>query len=67
MKRVKRTFSPEDRLSILKECEREGQSVTCRKYNLSESLVQRWKKKYLSKGLDGLKPAYKKLDPELEV
>lgn len=39
MTRVKRSFSPEDRLSILKEAEREGYMETCRKYNLSVSLL----------------------------
>ena len=65
MKRERRTFSPEDRLSILQEASREGQTQTCRKYNLSPSLFFRWKKKYLTKGMDGLKPAYKRVDPVL--
>jgi transposase-like protein len=64
MSKTRRTFSPEYRLAILKECEREGQTVTCRKYNLSHTLVLAWKKKYLSKGLEGLKLAYKRVDPE---
>jgi transposase-like protein len=38
---------------------------TCRKYNLSPTLLSRWKQKYLAKGSEGLKPAYKKVDPEL--
>jgi len=63
MKREKRTFTPEDRLSILKEAEREGQTQTIRKYNLAPSLYARWKKKYLSQGMAGLKPAYKRVDP----
>lgn len=67
MSRKLRKFTPEERLAIIQECEREGHSVTCRKYDLSPSLVQGWKKKYLSKGVDGLKPAYKKTDPELKV
>lgn len=67
MSRKLRRFSPEERLSILQECEREGQGVTCRKYNLSPSLVQGWKKKYLAKGFEGLKASYKRLDPELRA
>ena len=65
MKGEKRTFSPEDRLSILQEATREGQTQTCRKYNIAPSLFARWKKKYLSQGLAGLKPAYKRVDPVL--
>lgn len=59
----RRKFSPEERLSILKEGEREGSAATCRKYTLSPSLYLRWKKKYLEKGIQGLKPAYKRIDP----
>lgn len=62
--KTKRTFSPEDRLSILQEAQREGQTATCRKYNLAPSLFVRWKKKYLEKGIEGLKPAYHRIDPE---
>ncbi|MBC9814010.1 transposase [Crocinitomicaceae bacterium CZZ-1] len=64
MKKARRVFSPEDRLSILEEAKREGQAFTCRKYNLSPSLVDRWKKKYLSQGIKGLQPSYHKVDPE---
>ena len=65
MSKNKRKFTPEERLSILQECEREGQAVTCRKYSLSPSLVLRWKQKYLSKGMEGLKPGYRRVDPEV--
>ena len=63
----RRKFTAEERLSILQECEREGSGATCRKYNLSPSLVLRWQKKYLSKGVAGLKSAYKRVDPELRA
>ncbi len=65
MSKTKRKFTPEDRLSILQECEREGQSVTIRKYNISPSLIQRWKSKYLKQGIEGLKPSYYRVDPKL--
>lgn len=65
MKREKRKFTPEERLSILQECDREGQASTCRKYNLSPSLVQRWKSKYLKQGIEGLKPSYHRIDPKV--
>lgn len=45
MTKERRTFTPEDRLSILQEAQREGQAQTCRKYNLSSSVMLRWKKK----------------------
>jgi transposase-like protein len=32
MKTTRRKFTPEERLSIIQESQREGQTVTCRKY-----------------------------------
>lgn len=58
MSRVNRKFSPEERLSILQEAEREGAVETSRKYNLSPSLISKWKERYLIKGPAGLKPRY---------
>ena len=65
MTKERRKFTPEDRLSILQEAQREGQAQTCRKYNLSSSVMIRWKRKYLSQGINGLKPAYRKVDPAM--
>lgn len=67
MTRVKRSFTPEERLSLLQEAEREGYMETCRKYNLSPSLLAKWKQRYLAKGSEGLKPAYKRIDPEVRA
>ena len=63
MAKTRRQFSPEEKHSILQEAEREGYSQTCRKYNLATSLLALWKKKYLSKGKDGLKASYRRVDP----
>ena len=65
MSRTRRKFSPEERLSILQEGDREGQSATCRKYNLSPSLYARWRLKYLQQGMQGLHPAYRRVDPQV--
>jgi transposase-like protein len=67
MTRTKRSFTPEDRLSIVKEGEQEGFMETCRKYNLSPALIYKWKQRYLAKGAEGLKPAYKRVDPEVRA
>lgn len=64
MTKVRRKFTPEEKHSILQEAEREGVSETARKYNLAHSVLNYWKKKYLAKGKDGLKAAYKRIDPE---
>jgi hypothetical protein len=65
MNRTNRKFSSEERLAILQEAEREGNAATTRKYNLSPTLLGKWKERYTEKGLEGLKPAYKRIDPEL--
>ena len=67
MSKSRRQFSPEEKHSILQESEREGHSETCRKYNLASSVLSYWKRKYLARGKDGLKPGYKRIDPEIRA
>jgi transposase-like protein len=65
MTKERRKFSPEDRLSIIQELQREGLMPTSRKYNIAASLLLRWKNKYLTNGVSGLKNSYYRVDPEL--
>ena len=65
MTKERRTFTPEDRLSILQKTQQKKQTQTYHKYNLSSSVMIRWKRKYLSQGINGLKPAYRKVDPAM--
>ena len=65
MAKTKRHFTPEEKISILQEAEREGHTEICRKYNLASSVLSYWKKKYLTRGKDGLKGDYKRVDPQL--
>jgi len=67
MTKHRRKFAPEEKHSILQEAEREGFTETCRKYNLASSVLNYWKKKYLTKGKDGLKADYKRVDPQLRA
>jgi putative transposase len=67
MSKTRRQFTPEEKYSILQEAEREGLTETARKYNLAHSVLNYWKKKYLLKGREGLKPGYKKIDPQLRA
>lgn len=67
MTKTRRQFTPEEKISILQEAEREGYAETCRKFNLASSLLSYWKKKFLAKGKDGLKPGYKRIDPEVRA
>lgn len=64
MKNIRRKFTPEERLSIVQEAQREGHTETIRKYSLSPSLLTKWKSRYLNKGLNGLKDSYKRIDPQ---
>jgi len=63
--RTRRSYSVEQKLSILQEAEQEGLAVTLRKYDLSQSLFYRWKHKFDQKGAEGLKAQYRRVDPEL--
>jgi len=65
MAKERRSFTPEERLSIVQEGQREGRSQTTRKYNISPSLYDRWKRKYLRDGLEGLRSKYKRVDPAI--
>jgi len=65
MTRTRRNFTPEERLSILQEGERDGHSIALRKYQIAPSLYARWKHKYLKEGIYGLKDKHKKIDPAL--
>jgi transposase-like protein len=67
MSKEKRKFTPEEKYSILQEAEREGYAETSRKYNIAHSLLHYWKNKYLSKGKEGLKSGYRRIDPEVRV
>lgn len=63
MNKTRRKFSPEDRLAVLQEVRQNGLTVTCRRLNISPSLVNRWQRKYEANGTEGLKPSYKRVDP----
>jgi|WetSurMetagenome_2_1015567.scaffolds.fasta_scaffold646264_1 putative transposase len=60
MKRSKRTWTVEEKVSILKEAEEKGSTLTCRKYGIYPSLFAAWREKYEREGPEGLKPQYVK-------
>ena len=62
MSKIRRSFTPEDRYSIVQEAMRDGHAETCRKYNLSPSLLWKWRQKYLTKGKEGLTNAYARIN-----
>ena len=63
MTKTRRLFTPEERLSIIQEGQREGRAATVRKYNIAPSLYDKWRHKYLNQGIDGLKNKNKRIDP----
>lgn len=66
MTKSRRKFSAEEKLSILQEAERNGGAETCRKYNLSQTLLGKWKKHYLQTGSTADRRRGRiPLDPEL--
>lgn len=67
MSKTRRKFSPEDRLAVLQEVRQNGLSEICRKHSLSPSLVNRWRHKYEANGVEGLKRAYHRIDPQIRA
>jgi transposase-like protein len=52
----RRNFSIEEKLEFLQEVEEVGITETCHRHDLSHSVVNRWRRKFESDGVDGLKP-----------
>lgn len=63
MSKERKQYTPEERLSLVQEAQRMGVTETSRKYNIAASLLHKWKQRYLNKGMEGLKPFYKRVDP----
>jgi putative transposase len=66
MAQERRNWSEAQKLQILEEAQQSGVTETLRKYNLSSSVYRRWGRAYNGKGMDGLKPHYKTVDPEVK-
>ncbi|RYZ53871.1 MAG: hypothetical protein EOP49_06405 [Sphingobacteriales bacterium] len=62
MSKVKRKFTPEERLSILHDAERNGRTETLRKYSVARPFSNDGKMKYLTGGVEGLKNAHRRID-----
>lgn len=57
---TKRTWSIEEKISILKDIEKTGVVEGCRKHGIYATTYYEWKKRYEANGADGLKPNYAK-------
>ncbi len=61
-----RKWSEAQKLQIIQEAEQNGLTETLRKHNLSGSLFHKWRRRYTGEGMDGLKPRYKIIAPEVK-
>ncbi len=66
MSKERRKWSEAEKLQIIQEAEQNGVTETLRKYNLAQSLFHRWRRAYNGEGMEGLRPQYKTVDPELK-
>jgi putative transposase len=57
---MKRTWSIDEKVSILKEAKTLGVVETCRKYGVYATTYYDWKEKYDQGGEDALRPGYSK-------
>lgn len=64
MTKEKRQWSKEQKLQIIQEVEVNGLQPVLRKYNLSQSLFHKWKRRFNEHGIIGLVPQYNRVDPE---
>lgn len=61
----RRSFTIDQKLTVIREGQEYGMLVTCRKHAIAQSLYYRWKRQFENKGIDGLQPSYYKIDPEV--
>lgn len=54
MKKPPRRWTAEQKLAILQEAEREGIAKTCRRHDLAQSLIGKWRTKLQEHGAAGL-------------
>ena len=65
MSRQRRKWTEAEKLQIIQEAEQNGLTETLRRHNVAQSLFHRWRRAYNGEGMDGLKPKYKPIDPEV--
>lgn len=63
MTKPRRKWSEVQKLQIVQEVEQIGFRETLRKYNLAQTLLNRWMQSYTSEGITGLQPKYRTIDP----
>ena len=66
MARERRTWTAAQKLAILREAETNGVAATCRRHDLSESMIGKWREKLEKFGPEGLEPRGLRVSPELD-
>ena len=61
----RRSFTIEEKLALLREAEEIGVTETCRRHDLSHSVINRWRKRFEAEGVDGLQGGFAKVDPQV--
>ena len=64
MTKERRQWSEQQKLQIIQEAEVNGLVTVLRKYDLSQSLFHKWKRRFNQEGVVGLANKYHKIDPE---
>lgn len=65
MSRTRRKWTEAEKLQIIQEAEQHGVAETLRRHNVAQSLFHRWRRAYNGEGMEGLKPKYRTVDPEV--
>lgn len=64
---TRRKWTAEEKLSILKEAEEFGVTVTIRKHGVYSKTLYEWKERYERQGLPGLQPVrQQRVDPQIK-
>ncbi len=66
MSTKRRSWSVDQKLQIIQESDQYGVTETLRKHNVAQSLFHRWKREFNDQGLQGLRPRYHTIDPEVK-
>jgi putative transposase len=66
MSTKRRSWSVDQKLQIIQESDQYGVTETLRKHNVAQSLFHRWKREFNEQGLQGLRPRYHTVNPEVK-
>lgn len=61
-----RTWTAQQKLSIIKEAEQNGVTATIRKHEIYSNTFYIWKEKYELEGFEGLESRRQRIDPEIK-